>query len=155
MPNNERQERIQPESAPARRPDRLILVYDGESGLVTMILDVVKKAAGREECPLCEITYGPLGKRGAWLACEARLGVVVDELHRDRIPDTWEISRADLPCILGRVGAQRPFVVVAREEIVACSGSVVALEAKLAAALSIETGGDNHDALVTSEPTCV
>lgn len=25
-----------------------------------MLLDVVKKTVGREDCPLCEITYGPL-----------------------------------------------------------------------------------------------
>jgi hypothetical protein len=56
---------IRPEPAPASRPDRLILVYDGDSGLGAMLLDVVKKAVGREECALCEITHGPLGKRGA------------------------------------------------------------------------------------------
>jgi hypothetical protein len=107
-----------------------------------MLLDLMKKAVGREECALCEITYSPLGKRGVWRACDARLGVIVDELHRDQLPDTWEVSRTDLPCILGRAGVERPFVVVTREEILSCRGSVGALEAKLVAALSIEARGE-------------
>ncbi len=124
-------------SARARgRPDRLIFVYDGDSGLAAMLLDVVKKAAGREECALCEITYGPLGKRNAWRACEARLGLIVDELHRDELPQTWGISRRDLPCVLGRTGASMPFVLVTRDEIIACAGDVRSLEERLAAALS-------------------
>ena len=57
------------------RPDRVILVYDGDGGLHAMLLDALKKAVGREECPLCEITYSPTGKRREWLAGEKRLGV--------------------------------------------------------------------------------
>jgi len=132
---------LRPELAPASRPDRLILVYDGDSGLGALLLDVVKKAVGREECALCEITNGPLGKRGTWRACETRLGVMVDELHRDQLPDAWGVSGSDLPCILGRVENERPFVLVPREEIISCRGSVGALEAKLVAALAIESGG--------------
>jgi hypothetical protein len=117
------------------RPDRLILVYDADSGLAALLLDVVKKAVGREDCALCEITYGPLGKRGAWRACESRLGVAVDEMHRDQVPAEWGLSRTDLPCVLGRVGTARPFIVAAREQIAACRGEVDALEARLVEAL--------------------
>jgi hypothetical protein len=49
-------------SPQANAPDRVILVYNGDSGVGAMLLDVVKKAVGREDCPLCEITYGALGK---------------------------------------------------------------------------------------------
>lgn len=55
-----------PDQVASPPPDRLILVYDADSGLGAMLLDVVKKAVGREDCPLCEITYGPLGKRSTW-----------------------------------------------------------------------------------------
>lgn len=118
------------------RPDRLILVYDGDSGLKAMLLDVVKKAVGREECALCEITYSPLGKKGAWRACETRLCVAVDELHRDNLPPQWGISRSSLPCVLAQVADQRPFVLVPRDKIAACRGSVDALEALLVGALA-------------------
>lgn len=119
----------------SRPPDRLILVFDADSGLAAMLLDVVKKVAGREDCDLCAITYGPLGKRGEWKSCEARLGVVVEELHRDQLPAAWGVTPAMLPCVLGRIGEEKPFVAVSKEEIAACGGRIEALEAKLRATI--------------------
>jgi hypothetical protein len=127
---------IRLESAMSQRPDRLILVYDGDSGLRAMLLDVVKKAAGREECPLCEITYGPLGKRRAWVECAARIDLAVDEMHRDELPAEWNVARGDLPCILARVGGDRPFVLLTRAEITACDASIDALDRRIRDALA-------------------
>ena len=115
--------------------DRVILVYDGDSGLFATLLDVAKKLAGREECALCEIAYSPIGKRRAWAACERRLGVPVEELHRDHLPQQWGIARAELPCILGRTGDAPPFVLLGRDEISACGGRVDELERRLRAVL--------------------
>jgi hypothetical protein len=109
------------------RPDSLILVFNADRGLRALLLDVVKKAVGREDCALCEITYSAVGKRRAWRDCEVRLGIPVRELHRDDLPEDWNLSAANLPCILGRVGEERPFVVVTRDEIEACAGRVEAL----------------------------
>jgi hypothetical protein len=119
-----------------KRPDSLLLVYDGDSGLRAMLLDVVRKAAGREDCPLCEITYGPLGKRRPWKACEARLGLLVEELHRDELPPGWKIRRDELPCVLARAGTEPPVVLVGRDEIVACGRSAEALERRIRDALA-------------------
>jgi hypothetical protein len=116
--------------------DRVILVYNGDSGLAAMLLDALKKVAGREDCALCEITYSPLGKRQEWAACERRLGVAVEELHRDRVPPAWGISPAELPCILGRAGDQRPFVLLSRDDIQACQRCISQLEGRLRDALS-------------------
>lgn len=115
--------------------ERLILVYDGDSGLSAMILDVLKKTVGREDCPLCAITYGPLGKREEWRECEARLGLVVEERHRDQLPQGWAIGRADLPCVLHQQGEQLPTVLLSRDDIAACGGSARALEYRIAGAL--------------------
>lgn len=119
-----------------KQPDSLILVYDGDSGLRAMVLDVLKKAAGREDCALCEITYSPTGKRSTWKACEARLGLAVTELHRDRIPPEWRVQRAELPCVLARVGAETPVVLVGRDGIADCHGSAEALEGRIREALA-------------------
>jgi len=119
-----------------KRPDRLILVYDGDSGLRAMLVDVLKKLVGREECALCEITYSATGKRGAWTACEKRLGLIVDELHRDQLPEAWGISRAQLPCVLGRQGEDGPFVLLTREHIAGCQGSIERLAGRIAQALA-------------------
>jgi hypothetical protein len=100
-----------------------------------MLLDALKKAAGREECELCEITYSPLGKRRGWAACAARLGVPVEELHRDELPRG--IARSELPCVMGRAGGDvRPVALLTRGEIAACRGSVQELERRLVAALA-------------------
>jgi hypothetical protein len=114
----------------------VIVVYNGDSGLGAMLLDVIKKAAGREDCALCEITYSPVGKRRAWAACERRLGVLVEELHRDRLPAAWGVAQAELPCILGRTGDGPPFVLLTRTDIAACRGSVAELEGRLREALA-------------------
>jgi hypothetical protein len=116
--------------------DRIILVYNADSGLRAMLLDVVKKCIGREDCTLCEITYSPVGKRAAWSACEKRLGVPVEELHRDQLPAAWGVAPSELPCILGRSGDARPFVLVSRAELAACDGRLEALEQRLRDALA-------------------
>ncbi len=110
--------------------DRIIFVYDGDGGLGALLLDVIKKAAGREDCALCAITYSPVGKRRAWAACESRLGVPVDELHRDEVPASWGVD-GELPCVLGRSGGGRPFLLLTRADIIACRGSVDELERRL------------------------
>lgn len=115
---------------------RLILVFDADGGLAAMLADVVKKAVGREDCALCEITYSPLGKRQSWKACEARLGVPVKELHRDELPAAWGLDHSQLPCVLAQVGDERPEVMLTKAEIVSCSGRVEELERMVQAALS-------------------
>ena len=121
---------------PEKAPDRVILVYDGEGGLAAMLRDVYQKLLGREECPLCEIVYSPLGKRRAWRACEAQLGMPIESLHRDGIPAEWGLAQSELPCILARRGDAVPTVLVSREEILGCDKSVTALAEKLHAALA-------------------
>jgi hypothetical protein len=122
-----------------KRPDRLILVYSSDSGVRAMLVDVLKKLVGREDCALCEITYSPVGKRGEWLACEKRLGIIVDELHRDRLPDAWGLNRDQLPCILARAGEEMPFVLVSRDEIGTCRASIEQLERRIRDALQAAT----------------
>lgn len=116
-------------------PTELILVYDGLSGVRAMLLDVVKKAVGREECPLCAITYSPVGRRSSWNRCEKRLGMAVTEMHRDELPEDWGIAARELPCVLARSSGARPAVLLDREAIVACGGTAEALEQAIRRAL--------------------
>ena len=114
----------------------LLLVYDGDSGLRARLLDAVKKAVGREECALCAITYSPVGKRGAWAACEARLGIPVREVHRDELPADWNVGRDCLPCILVQTREETPSLLLTREEIQACRGQAGRLKDLLQRALA-------------------
>lgn len=117
-------------------PTELILVYDGTSGVRAMLLDAVKKAVGREECPLCEITYSPVGRRASWRRCEARLGLAVTEMHRDELPADWGIAAGALPCVLTRAPGGHPAVLLDRGAIVACRGEAEALEQAIRHALA-------------------
>jgi hypothetical protein len=116
--------------------NRLILVFDADSGLAAMLLDVAKKAVGREDCALCEITYGPLGKRRSWAACEARLGLEVVERHRDELPVEWEIPRTELPCVLLDRGGARPEILLNRAAIASLDRNAERLERAIRDALS-------------------
>lgn len=115
---------------------RLILVFDADSGLDAMLADVLKKAFGREDCALCEITHSPLGKRQAWQACEARLGTPVRELHRDELPTAWGLDRAQFPCVLVQDDEDKPQILLKKSDIVACAGQVEELERRLRDVLS-------------------
>lgn len=120
---------------------RLILVFDADSGVKAMLADVVKKAFGREDCALCEITYGPLGKRLAWQACESRLGMPVRDLHRDELPAAWGLERAHLPCVLVQDGEAKPEMLLTKAQIAACTnGSVEEFEQRLREALHTRAG---------------
>lgn len=109
---------------------RVIFVYNGDSGIPAMLMDAVKKALGREDCALCEIVYSPVGKRPSWRACQARLGIDVEEMHRDTIPPSWGLALDEIPCVLApAVDGARPAVLVTRAELDGCRGSTGALEA--------------------------
>ena len=117
-------------------PNTLIFVYDADGGLRAIVLDVLKKAVGREDCALCAIMYGPVGKRSAWKACERRLGLAIAELHRDELPPAWGMAPSALPCVLARAGDDMPRMLVEREEVEACRGDPAALEQRIRARLA-------------------
>jgi hypothetical protein len=119
-----------------KNPTELILVYDGLSGVRAMLLDVVKKAVGREDCPLCAITYSPVGRRASWNRCETRLGMAVREMHRDELPSAWGIGAGELPCVLALTAGAQPTVLLDRDAIVACGGRAEALEEAIRRALT-------------------
>jgi len=114
---------------------RAILVYNSDNTLRGKLADVLRKAVGRKDCTLCELTHGALGKRGSWAACEARLPVPVAELHRDELPVEWRIARSDLPCVLVQSDDGLPMILVTRAEIGECRGNARALEKRMLDAL--------------------
>ncbi len=117
-------------------PDRVLLVYDADHGLAATLVDVVKKALGREDCALCEITHGAVGKREAWRRCEAALPVPVVGMHRDEVPAHWLLP--PLPCVVAQRGGDDPVVLVDRAAIEALrSGGAHALADAIRAALAL------------------
>ncbi|MEW5852405.1 MAG: hypothetical protein AB2A00_26690 [Myxococcota bacterium] len=122
---------------------KLIFIYNGESGVAAMLLDALKKVVGREDCALCEIVYSPVGKRPSWRACQARLGVEVEERHRDSLPSSWGIRAEQLPCILlaAPTSDGLPTMLVDKNELEGCRGLVPSLEVLLRAKLPVDHVG--------------
>ena len=118
---------------------RIILIYDGDSGLLPMVADVVKKTFGFEECPLCEITYSPLGKKGEWKNCEAKLPYPVEHKHRNEISTEWRKQVGKLPVVAFQDG-ERIKVLLDPPAIQVCNGDPRCLDAKIRERLFTETG---------------
>lgn len=121
-------------TSPRARIDRLILIYDARSGRLAAVIDSVRKALGAGACSLCAITHGLTGEKPAWSACRTRLGVPVDALHRDEMPDELrELVQGALPAVVADVGRRR-VVLLGPRELATLGGSVEAFESAVTAA---------------------
>ena len=109
---------------------RIVLIYDGDAGLVPMVAEVVKKTFGFEECPLCEITYSPVGKKAAWKSCEAKLPYEVVHKHRNEIPASWKKRVGTLPVVALQDG-DSVTVLLDPSAIRACKGEPHCLDQKI------------------------
>lgn len=114
-----------------RTIERLILIFDANSGRWSALVDSAKKALQLNACSLCTITHGLAGEKAAWRECKAGLNVPVDYLHRDELGGGMaEVGR--LPCVVAEVGGER-VVLVTPDTLSACGGEVDALDAELRA----------------------
>ena len=96
--------------------ERLYVVYNADSDFLSLLVDVARKLAGRDECPLCTLTHGVTGERAAWKACKQALRVPVDAVHRDELTGDLRQIAAPLPFVAARVGG-RPELLLERAAI--------------------------------------
>jgi hypothetical protein len=114
-----------------KKVDRLLFVYDANSGVLGAIVDSARKLMTLKGCALCTITHGITGEKGEWKECRDELGVPVEYLHRDEIQgDLEKVVRNNLPCIVAEAGGT--FVLlVTRDVLERCNGSVPDLKGKI------------------------
>jgi hypothetical protein len=115
----------------------LIGVYHANGSWRGELAYVVKKAAGRGHCSLCDITHGTLRRRSSFDAACTTLGVKFTLLHRDeRPPDVLAITGDTTPMVLGRT-ATGLRVLLGAEQLNQCRADpdalVEALQHRLAA----------------------
>lgn len=115
-----------------RTVERLILIFNAESGALAAIVDSTKKLFMLKGCTLCSITHGILGEKSEWKSCKEEIGVPVDYLHRDEVPEPMRRTVGQrLPCIVAQVG--REFILLLTPEILErCKGNVADLKGKIA-----------------------
>lgn len=107
--------------------ERLVLVYDANSGTWSAVVDSARKLLALDACGLCAITHGLTGERPEWTSCKEGLGVDVGELHRDELtPAMRDLTSGLLPCVVAETPAGS-VVIVARDDLGACEGEPSAL----------------------------
>lgn len=115
--------------------ERLILVYDADSGLLGHLRYAARKLSG-DSCSLCDITHRGLSETGEWQACKIDLGVPVDVAYRNELDAELAAHVSiGMPCVIaqtatGYVGLLGP------RELEDCAGSADALRDALVAALA-------------------
>lgn len=113
------------------RIDRLILVYNADSGALASFVDSAKKLLMINGCSLCSITHGLTGERSEWRHCKEELGVPVDSVHRDEVDHELGTVVGDrLPCIVAVHGDERT-VLLGPDVLQRCRGSVADLKGRL------------------------
>lgn len=82
--------------------DRLIFVYNADSGLFNALTDMAHKIFSPETyaCHLCAITHSNLGMRKSWKEFLETLSVPLVFLHRDELIAQYGRGDIALPAIL-------------------------------------------------------
>jgi hypothetical protein len=82
-----------------RAMDKLIFVYNADSGIINSVKDWAHKIVSPETyaCSLCALTYDNLGMRRPWREFIQGLGYEVEFLHRDELAEQYGIKNVNLP----------------------------------------------------------
>ena len=109
----------------SRTIDRLLFVYNANSGTLAAIVDSAKKFFRLNGCALCALTHSLAGERDEWKSCKETIGVAIDYVHRDELTDAMRrvISAEPLPCILAETEGE--LVLLLRSGVIErCNGSI-------------------------------
>ena len=68
-----------------RTPQKLIVVYNANSGTMNAVLDSMHKvfSPSTYNCNLCDITFGLVGEKGSWRDFRESFAVEMEFLHKD------------------------------------------------------------------------
>jgi hypothetical protein len=116
---------------PKRRIDRLLFVFNADTGSFNALLDSARKLLRLNGCTLCSITHGLAGEKSEWRECREEIGVPVDYVHRDEISGELRGVVGDqLPCIVAQTGTDL-ILLLAPDVLERCQGSVADLKGRL------------------------
>src|SRR5436309_2725239 len=111
--------------------ERLLFIYNADSGVFSAAADSAKKLLGIHGCALCSLTHSVIGERSEWRSCRETLGVPVAYFHRDEL--TPEIRRSvgeALPVVAAQVAGET-IVLLDSHAIDRCNGSIADLRGRL------------------------
>jgi len=100
-------------------PDRLILVYNADSGVLNALKDAIWKVArpSTYPCSLCALTYGWVAMHGRWRRFMTDLPHQKVFHHRDDFAQAFPGHAIALPAILLAEGEHSPRVLIGAAEL--------------------------------------
>ncbi len=119
-------------------PRQLLGIYDADGGVLGELRYVLGHLRGTAECALCDITHSPIRRKRAWDRMVADLDVEL--VHRNELPEWARAAVADLPLpvVLARRNDDSARVVLDRQALAACAGSIDAFRDRLDRALAAD-----------------
>jgi hypothetical protein len=71
--------------------EKLIFVYNADSGLRNMIIDGAHKifSPNTYECNLCDITFGAFSEKGIWKKFRQEVSLEMEFLHKDEFKNQY------------------------------------------------------------------
>lgn len=105
--------------------DQIVGIYNADGGLVGETRYVLGKFVGTSHCSLCDITHSPVRRKPEWDAMVSDLGIPVDLVHRNEVPDVVVslLEKSELPVVVG-VSGREARVLISAEELQEFEGSV-------------------------------
>ncbi len=99
--------------------DRLILVYNADSGVINALMHAVHKQffPATYPCSLCAITYGAVSMHGDWRMFLDSLSLEIVIHHKDDFEDAYPGHRFALPAVLITDTNSAPTLLVPAEEL--------------------------------------
>jgi len=86
---------------PLRSTDKVIFVYNADSGLFNLLSDMAHKVISPDtyNCQLCRLTHGHFGMRDQWHDYLQTLDSEIEFLHRDEFIKKYPEHDAELPAL--------------------------------------------------------
>lgn len=116
-----------------KNPDiqRLLLVYNADSGAFAALVDSARKLLMINGCPLCSLTHSLAGEKAEWQSCKESLGVPVEYVHRNELTaELREVIGDRLPSVVADTGSALVFL-FGPDVIQRCRGSVADLKGRI------------------------
>lgn len=116
--------------------ERLLLLWNADLSLTGGLAYVAQKLRGRDECALCELTYGAFGEKPRWKACKGDFGVPFEGVYRNHATDEQRRAAGDeFPCVLAQTSTGL-FKLLHRRSIEECGGNLDRFADRLREALA-------------------
>ncbi len=114
-----------------RRIERLLFVYNADSGVLNSVIDSAKKILAINGCPLCSLTHSLSGEKSDWRTCKESLGMPVEYVHRNELTSSLRtVVGEQLPCVVAQ--ADGDLVLLLEPDVIQrCKGSVADLRGRI------------------------